>query len=237
MTKSVTIRAAWISAIAVIIAALIAVVGNFIIKQEGTQIKTEGGDSPVVVGNNNETTVQKIDRYYAIEGNVTFSNNNEVAGFVQDDIKKADSDKQKGLTFKLEGKEVIPEEGKYYTIEREVKSKISYMYKNGLVYVEYTNSDGIKGYYVIDDKGNLVENKLPYPLQEYTVQIPEDMVIRREVEALPNGFQKIHVVLKWGKSADYILDSEGKLQQISIKGGANVNNRSKVISPRSLEED
>lgn len=63
MTKSDTIRAAWIGAIAVILAALITVVGNFIGKQEDVQIKTEGSNSPVVVGTDNVTTVQKIDKY------------------------------------------------------------------------------------------------------------------------------------------------------------------------------
>lgn len=156
---------------------------------------------------------------------------------MQNDIKKADSDKKKRLTFKIEGKEVIPEEGKFYTIDREGKSKISYMYKNNLIYMEYTTSDGIKGYYVIDEKGNLVENKFPYPLQEYTVQIPEDMVVHREEQELPNGFRKIHVVLKWDRSVDYILGSEGKLQQISIKGGAHVSHQRRVITPRRPEDD
>lgn len=234
MTKSVTIKAAWIGAIALIIAALIALFGDFFGQKSGVKIKTEGKESTVVVGNENTTTVQKIDNYYNIEGDATILSDNEIAGYVKNDIKKVHSPKQEGLVFKVYGEEVFPEEGKIYTVDRK-GSKLSYMLKDGLVHVQYTKKDGTTGYYVVDGEGRVVEKKFPYPLQEYTIQIPEDMEIRRETQTLPNGFRKVHVVLKWDRTADYILDQAGKLQQLSIEGDTHVDNINKLISPRKLE--
>ena len=114
---------------------------------------------------------------------------------------------------------------------------MSYMYKDDLIYVEYTTSDGkITTYNVFDRKGKVVEQRLPFPLQEYTIDIPKDLEVRRESQTLSNGFQRIHVVLKWDQSFDYILDTEGKLQQFSCKGGAQFDNRNKVITTRKVDE-
>ena len=101
MAKSVTIKAAWIGAIAIIAAALIGLVGLIFFQEPDLEFKTEGSNSPTVVSPSarDSVTIQDIGNYYNIQGDATFLNNDEVIRTINRDIKYVDSENKKRLVF------------------------------------------------------------------------------------------------------------------------------------------
>lgn len=165
-----------------------------------------------------------------IQRDPTFFNNREAVESIKSYVKQVDSDRP---VFMVKGEEVFPEEGKVYPVEGNGKKKVSYMYKDGLIYVEWTTEDGLTGYNVIDRKGGKIyDSKLPFPLEEYVVEIPPQLEVRRQTQIIGNGYKKITITLKWDHRWDIIRDSQGKLQQLSIRGPAHIDNRNKIISAR-----
>jgi hypothetical protein len=209
-----------------------------LINQLLNTITTERDSSSASVSTRTQGPVRSTNTYINVEGNATFFNNSNIIENIQKDIRNIDGSKKKRLVFMVEGKEVFPEEGKVYTLKGRGKSKASYMYKNDLIYVEYTTPDGkITTYNVLDREGNLVDYKLPFKLEEFTLNIPNDLEVQRQSTTLPNGYKEIHIELKWDRSFDVLVDSTGKLQQFSCKGGAIIDPRSKTISPRVEENE
>lgn len=150
---------------------------------------------------------------------------------VKNYIIKSESEKEPKFKIKHDGKIIIPEEGKIYTSQISDKSTVDFMVKDDVIHVNYTTPDGSKWYYVLDEKGNLVDQKIPYKLEEFQVVIPEGMELSRETIPLQNGFRQVRIKLKWGKSINMILDSQDKLKKLDIKGGADINYLEKTISP------
>lgn len=131
------------------------------------------------------------------------------------------------------GNLITPEDGKIYTSYATNGAKVDCMFQDDRISVNYTSPDGkITAYYVLDWKGNIIDHKLPYKLEEYTVLIPKDLEIGRNEIYLPNGHKRVHIKLKWGQTFDIIYDANGKLQQVSTHGGKmTISNKHKTIKP------
>jgi len=125
---------------------------------------------------------------------------------------------------------VKPNEGKIYTTKTQTGEKFDYMVQDNKIYTDYTSPDEkMKSYFVFDPKGNVVDSKLPYDLNEYTVVIPPELELRRSESLMPNGWKSVHVDLKWGGRVDMVLDPNEKLQSVNIKGGVRINHKLKTF--------
>ena len=224
--KSRMNQAAIITGICLIIAALIALFN----RSPSRQSETSGDSSPAIVTTGPESPV------YNIMGNVTVHNNSNIPTEIEKTITKEDLGKGDELVIRVrdssgELTKVTPVEGKIYTSYGLKGAKLDYMLKDGKIHVDYTFPDGkTKAYYVTNSKGNLVAHKFPYKLQEYTVIIPQDLELTRHEQIMTNGWKLIHVDLKWNGAVDMLLDTDNKLQQVSIKGGARVSHKRKTIT-------
>ena len=111
--------------------------------------------------------------------------------------------------------------------------RIQYYLIGDLLHFEHESSPGVITYGVLDKQGNLKDLKLPYPLSEYSVEIPENLVLSRNLTSLPDGRIREDVSMKWGKSAIVIRDAQNKLTDVHIVGGSSVNHVLKkfIVSP------
>lgn len=218
-------------------------------------IQTEGDYSPGVVEGDyqkgDDVARDKVEGDYIagdsilgdkIEAeNVTIYADPETAKDVEKSIKRISHD-GKNIRINVydresdKMKEVVLAEGKSYSSYSKKGARIDYMRKEDKIYVEYTApGENWTAYYVTDFEGNLIDSKFPYDIKEYTVEIPEELELRRQENPLFNGWKHIHVDLKWDKSVDLIYDDNGALKQISIKGGARISHNAKkiiVLHPR-----
>jgi hypothetical protein len=123
-----------------------------------------------------------------------------------------------------------PTKGKIYKTKTQTGGEIDYMVEDGKIFADYASPDGkLKSYYVSDSQGNLIDQKLPYDLVEYTVVIPSELEIKRSERIMANGWKNIHVDLKWGGKVAMILDPNGRLQSVHIDGGVRINNKLKTL--------
>jgi hypothetical protein len=220
------IQAAIIGGVFVLIAAGI----NLLKKSPSKRSTTTDGSFPSIVTTGPESPV------YNIMGNVTIHNHSEISTEVAQNITEQDVGKGDELILRVRDSfgnmtRIKPVEGKIYTSYSPKGAKLEYMLKDGKIHVDYTSPDGkTKSYYVSDSKGNVVDYKFPYMLQEYTVIIPQDLELRRHEQIMPNGWKLIRVDLKWNGAVDMLLNNDNKLQQVSIKGGARVSHKRKTIT-------
>jgi len=89
-----------------------------------------------------------------------------------------------------------PESGRFYTSR---DSKIKYMMKDGWLHVDFTLNDGAVFYFEVDKNGTVRNSQTPYPINEYSVKIPSDLILNSERIVLPNGDFNIRTTLKWSK--------------------------------------
>jgi hypothetical protein len=173
---------------------------------------------------------------HRIENSVSFSSP------PRNDLKETFNTKPTGktgdITFRvynpISGKteEIKPEEGKIYTTKTRKGGRLDYMVEDGKVYTDYTSSDGsIKSYSVSDLQGNMVDQKLPYNIEEYKVVIPPELELRRTERLMPNGWKSVHVDLKWAGKVEMTLDPDNRLKWVHCEGGVTFNHKLKTIVP------
>ncbi|MDE2309279.1 MAG: hypothetical protein KGL01_00435 [Betaproteobacteria bacterium] len=123
--------------------------------------------------------------------------------------------------------EVIQENGYY---EKQMEGyKIRYFLSGNLLHVEQELSNGSIGYYVIDSKGNMVEQKFPFPLSEYSVEFEPNIVLQRQKANLSDGTVREDVLMKWGKRAVIIWDSSHLLKDLHCENGVRIDHIRKVF--------
>ncbi|MEX1014869.1 MAG: hypothetical protein WDZ80_06965 [Candidatus Paceibacterota bacterium] len=124
----------------------------------------------------------------------------------------------------------LPEEGKPYTQHFSNGGKVNFVRRGNIIHLEQTLPSGATAYYEIDPDGNLKDVDFPYPLEEYTLVIPDEIILRKHEKILPNGLIQTQVKLKWGKGdAKYITDSMGKLGFVSLKCRSIVKHEERLI--------
>lgn len=106
-------------------------------------------------------------------------------------------------------------------------TKLRYFLKGNLLHTEQEFAPGVVCYCVIDDKGNVVELKLPYPIEEYSVEIPDSLLLARRMVVQRDGGTLEEIKMKWGKSAVILRDKDGKLKECTIHGGATMDHKAK----------
>jgi hypothetical protein len=91
-----------------------------------------------------------------------------------------------------------PETGRFYT---SACSKFKYMMNEGWLHVELTLDDGAEFYFEVNEEGSVRNTNTPYPINEYSVFIPEALILRKEHIQLANGNFDILTELKWSKGS------------------------------------
>jgi hypothetical protein len=132
----------------------------------------------------------------------------------------------------------LPEQGRLYTINYTDGSKIEFMMKGNLCCIEQTLQDGAVAYYEVDAEGSVKELRLPYPIEEYKVIVPDNLVARTEVLYLPNGYRKITKILKWRGKVTIIEDPHGRLKEADIQYRLSLSHKDRefrVINPKSVQ--
>jgi hypothetical protein len=160
---------------------------------------------------------------------------NLLNSLVQQNQKSGDITKEnsfRGWAMKdASGNDIPFVEGKKYIAEGDNGVEISCMFKNGQIYVDFTDIHGQKSYYELDIDGNVKDSKFPHDLSEYKLIIPEEQIVNKNTYTLSNGFYREVIKLKWDKQADVIFNSEKKIQQINLHGGWKVSHLERTISP------
>jgi len=107
--------------------------------------------------------------------------------------------------------------------------KIRYFLDGKFLHIEHEQTKGIIAYYVMDEVGNIVDHKWPFPLEQYEVIIHPDLVLKVMSEVLPGGLRKEITYMKWGKVAVIIRNSKHQLVHIHIEKGFTINHVEKKI--------
>lgn len=113
-----------------------------------------------------------------------------------------------------------------------VKMERSYaelMIKDDIYYIEFIDNNGLKSYYEVNKKGEIIDFRPPFLLSEYSLKLNSEDVLEDIKVNLGNGYYRRKIKLKWGKTADIIFNLKDEIQQIELKGGWNINNLEKSI--------
>ena len=68
--------------------------------------------------------------------------------------------------------------------------KVRYYLDGKYLHIEHEPAEGVIGYYVLDEEGNMVDYKWPYPLEEYDLFINPELILKTSLEILPDGKKK-----------------------------------------------
>lgn len=90
-----------------------------------------------------------------------------------------------------------PETGRFYESEPILGTKFKFMMRDGWLHVEQTLADGAVTYYEVNEQGSVRNSRMPYPINEYRVEIPEPLVLHRERVPSTLGTHAIQTTLKW----------------------------------------
>ena len=65
------------------------------------------------------------------------------------------------------------------------------------MHVEQTLPDGAVAYYEVNEQGSVRNSIMPYPINEYHVDIPDSLVLSKETVSSQLGTHAIRTILKW----------------------------------------
>lgn len=97
------------------------------------------------------------------------------------------------------------------------------------LHCEQEFENGAIAYCVVDEGGNIVDLKLPYPLEEYSLEVDPSLLLRKSIEHLGNGQTREVFELKWGKRAVLIRDPRGRICDIRIERGVRMDHIRRVF--------
>lgn len=131
------------------------------------------------------------------------------------------------------GKKFKAELNKLYRSKLENGSEIRYIIRKDGASVEFAYPDGAVMYVEMDNDGKVREYKNPYPLEEYTLLINPDEIIRTQETPLPENRKELRIVLKWARSIHATLNEKGQIIHITVEGGSHWDHPNRKIIPLS----
>ena len=90
-----------------------------------------------------------------------------------------------------------PETGRFYETKTGRNTAFKFMIRDGWLHIEQQLEDGAKAYYEVNERGSVRKSSLPYPINEYRVVIPENLILSREKVSSTVGTHAIRTHLKW----------------------------------------
>lgn len=97
-----------------------------------------------------------------------------------------------------------PEEGRFYEAFDPSGSGFKIFMKDGWLHIEQRLPDGAVAYYELNESGSCRNSHMPYPINEYHVEIPPSLVLRRTPAPSSLGTHAVRTDLKW--SAGYVVE-------------------------------
>lgn len=106
-------------------------------------------------------------------------------------------------TYSIVGPELregwTPEIGRFYETQTGPNTSFKYMMRDGWLHVEQRLEDGAVAYYEVNEEGSVRNSRMPYPINEYRVIIPDEFVLKKETIPSSVGTHAIRTTLKWSK--------------------------------------
>ncbi len=90
--------------------------------------------------------------------------------------------------------------------------------------------DGTKAYYELNEEGSARDCRLAYPINEYPVIIPPDLVLREETIATRIGDSATKVLLKWSLGEVVIHTRNRVLVGVDCQARCRVDNTNRTIT-------
>lgn len=90
-----------------------------------------------------------------------------------------------------------PEYGRFYKTNTGLNTWFKYMMRDGWLHVEQKLEDGAIAYYEVNEKGSVRNSRMPYPINEYRVIIPKELILNQEKIPSNLGTYAIRTILKW----------------------------------------
>lgn len=97
-----------------------------------------------------------------------------------------------------------PDQGRFYECYAGDGTGFKFVMRDGWLHVEQTLKDGAIAYYEVNEVGSVRESKMPYPINEYRVEIPSSIILRKEQVPSKLGDRAIRTILKW--SLGYVVE-------------------------------
>ena len=92
-----------------------------------------------------------------------------------------------------------PEIGRFYETRTGLNTKFKYMMRDGWLHVDQQLEDGAVAYYELNEQGSVRNSRFPYPIDEYRVRIPDELILQQEKVSSEIGTHAIKTTLKWSK--------------------------------------
>jgi hypothetical protein len=110
-----------------------------------------------------------------------------------------------------------------------------YYLLDGLLHFEHEISENVIAYYIFDNKGNVLDQKFPYPIKDYEIVIDPLLILRQSKENIADNMIREVFTLKWGKKVIVDRKEDGELVSFDIKNGAIINHQLKRITIKQFE--
>ena len=127
----------------------------------------------------------------------------------------------------------VPEQGRFYEYFFNDGTKFRVMMDGDIAHIEQTLADGAIAYYEVNEAGDVKNSRFPYPLEEYRLEIPPEMIVSHSSHTVAPGFIETKYVLKWGRAARVVKDAAGRLAEIAVPRHR-VNHAMRLITILSL---
>ena len=97
-----------------------------------------------------------------------------------------------------------PEDGRFYESGDPTGIGFKMYAKDGWLHVEQRLPDGVIAYYELNEQGTCRQSQMPYPINEYRVEIPESLILRRSNVVSSVGTRAVRTDLKWSRG--YVVE-------------------------------
>jgi len=103
-----------------------------------------------------------------------------------------------------------PNQGRFYKWHSSDGTGFNFMMREGWLHIEQTLKDGTVAYYEVNEEGSVRQSHMPYPINEYQVEIPQAIVLRKEQVPSTLGDRAIRTILKWsaGEVVEHYLGDQ-----------------------------
>lgn len=90
-----------------------------------------------------------------------------------------------------------PKQGRFYEWYDSDGSGFKFLMRDGWLHIEQTLKDGAVAYYEVNEEGSVRQSHMPHPINEYRVEIPQSLILRKEQVPSNLGDRAIRTILKW----------------------------------------
>ncbi len=122
-----------------------------------------------------------------------------------------------------------PDQGRFYEVYDSEGSGVKLMMRDGWLHIEQTLKDGAVAYYEVNEEGSVRQSHLPYPINKYSVVIPQSIILRKELISSTMGDRAVRTILKWsmGDVVEHYRDN--LLVGVNCNARVNINQQERKI--------